>query len=111
MKKSVYEKVLKMDVSAEYRGVAIFTMIMIYQNIGEYEKAKVLASEQNSIVLCKEVLLPKASAGEEKDKYQGENIIALLQELYIAISDSVATKISIQTTKYGRISVFCSFSI
>ena len=25
-----------------------------------------------------------------------------MQELYIAISDSVATKISIQTTKYGR---------
>ena len=99
---SVYEKVLKMDISVEYRGVAIFTMIMIYQSIGEYEKAKILASEQNSIILCKEVLLPKASIGEEKDKYQGENIIALLQELYIAISDSVATKISIHTTKYGR---------
>ena len=99
---SVYEKVLKMDISAEYRGVAIFTMIMIYQSIGEYEKAKILASEQNSIILCKEVLLPKASIGEEKDKYQGENIIALLQELDVAISDSVATKISIQTTKYGR---------
>ncbi len=99
---SVYEKVLKMDISVEYRGVAIFTMIMIYQSIGEYEKAKILASEQNSIILCKEVLLPKASIGEEKDKYQGENIIALLQELDIAISDSVATKISIHTTKYGR---------
>lgn len=98
----VYEKVLKMDISAEYRGVAIFTMIMIYQSIGEYEKAKILASEQNSIILCKEVLLPKASIGEEKDKYQGENIIALLQELYIAISDSVATKISIHTTGYGK---------
>ena len=98
----VYEKVLKMDISAEYRGVAIFTMIMIYQSIGEYEKAKILASEQNSIILCKEVLLSKASIGEEKDKYQGENIIALLQELYIAISDSVATKISMHTTKYGR---------
>ena len=99
---SVYEKVLKMDSSAEYRGVAIFTMIMIYQSIGEYEKAKVLASEQNSIILCKEVLLPKASIGKEKDKYQGENIIALLQELDVAISDSVATKISIHTTEYGR---------
>ena len=99
---SIYEKVLKMDISAEYRGVAIFTMIMIYRNIGEYEKAKILANEQDSIILCKEVLLPKASVGEEKDKYQGENIIALLQELSIAISDSVYTKISIHTMEYGR---------
>ncbi len=98
----IYEKLLKMDVSVDYRGTAIFTMIILYQRTGNYEKAKSLANEQNSIILCKEVLLPKATVGEEKDKYQGENIIALLQELYIAISDSVTTKISIYTTEYGR---------
>lgn len=95
----VYEKLLKMDISTDYRGAAIFTMIMIYRRIGDCEKAKVLANEQNSIVLCKEVLLPKATVGEERDKYQGESIIALLQELYIVISDSVTTKISME---YGR---------
>ncbi|MBQ8278596.1 MAG: helix-turn-helix transcriptional regulator [Roseburia sp.] len=98
----VYEKLLKMDISEEYRGAAIFTMIMIYKMTGHYKKAKELANEQNSIVLSKEVLLPNATVGEEKDKYQGEKIIALLQELYIAISDSVATKISMYTTEYGR---------
>ena len=99
---SVYEKVLKMDSSAEYRGVAIFTMIMIYRNIGEYEKAKILANEQTSILLCKEILLPKASVGEEKDKYLGEGIIVLLQELCALISDSITTNISIYTTEYGK---------
>lgn len=98
----VYEKLLKMDVSADYRSAAIFTMIMLYKRTGDYEKAKELANEQASIVLCKEVLLPKATVGEERDKYQGENIIALLEELYVAISDSVATKTSIYTTEYGR---------
>jgi len=63
----VYEKLLKMDISSDCRGTAIFTMILLYKRTGNYEKAKALAFEQDSIVLCKEVLVPKAVVGEEKD--------------------------------------------
>ncbi len=98
----IYEKLLKMDISADCRSSAIFTMIMLYQKTGAYEKAKSLAHEQNSIVLCKEVLLPRTSVGEEREKYQGERILALLQELTHAISDSVSSKISIHSTEHGR---------
>lgn len=98
----VYEKLLKMDVSADCREAAVSTMVMLYKKTGYYEKAKALANEQNSIVFSKEVLLSKAAFGEEMDQYQGENILALLQELYAAVFNSVATKISIFTSEYGR---------
>lgn len=98
----VYEKLLKMDIPSDYRGSAIFTMILLYKRTGSYEKAKTLAMEQDSLLLCKEVLLPKATMGEEYERYQGEAIIALLQELFIVISDSVASKSSIYCSEYGR---------
>ena len=46
----------------------------------------------------RETLLPKATEAEERDKYQGEAIIALLTELKNVIVNSVCTKISIFTT-------------
>ncbi|MBE6551333.1 MAG: helix-turn-helix transcriptional regulator [Ruminococcaceae bacterium] len=90
----IFEKVLTMDISSEDRDVIIMMLIMVYTSMGNTDKAKALASNQNSIITCRETLMPKATAAEERDKYQGEAIISLLTELRNVICDSVCTKIS-----------------
>lgn len=97
-----YERVLKCDPSSEDREIAICQITPLYCRMGEYEKAKALAKNQNSLAICKEMLLPLATAGEEKARYQGERMMALLSNLRFAISEAVATKPSISSSEYGR---------
>ena len=98
----VYEKLLKSNPSAEDREKAIRQITPLYCCMGEYEKAKALAKAQSSLVVCKEVLLPLATVGEEKARYQGERIMALLSNLRLAISESVATRPAVSSSEYGR---------
>lgn len=85
---SIYEKVLKMNITSEQRKVVIFSLIMLYQHLGSHEKAKALAEEQPSLILSREVLLAHNTTAEERDKYRGELIIALLTEMCHAITNS-----------------------
>ena len=98
----VYEKLLKCNPSSEDREVAIRQITPLYCRMGEYEKAKALANEQNALVICKEVLLPLAAVGEEKARYQGERIMALLSNLRFAILEAVASRPAISASEYGR---------
>lgn len=98
----ICEKLWEMDAPAEYREATIFSMIMLYGMMGQHEKAKALAMKQQSVRLCKEVLLARAATGEEMDRYQGEGILDLLSELKMLITNSVMSKNSTQTTEYGR---------
>jgi len=43
-----------------------------------------------------------ATVGEEKARYQGERIMALLSNLRFAISEAVATRPTISSSEYGR---------
>ena len=97
-----YEKILKSNPSSEEREITIRQITPLYCRMGEYEKAKALANDQNSIVISKEVLLPLATVGEEKARYQGERIMALLSNLRFAISETVATRPAVSTSEYGR---------
>ena len=97
-----YEKLLKCDPSAEDREVAIRQITPLYCRIGEYKKAKALANDQNTLVICKEVLLPLATVGEEKARYQGERIMALLSNLRFAVSEAVALRPAVSSSEYGR---------
>ncbi len=98
----VYEKLLKSNPSSEDRKIAICQITTLYSRMGEYEKAKALANDQNALDICKEVLLPLATVGEEKARYQGERIMALLSNLRFAIVEAVATKPSISSSEYGH---------
>ena len=98
----VYEKLLKLNPPPEERKVAIRQITPLYCRIGKYEKAKALAKAQNSLVISKEVLLPLATVGEEKARYQGERIMALLSNLTLAISETVATRPAVSSSEYGR---------
>ncbi len=98
----ICEKLWETDAPEEYREATIFSMIMLYGMMGQHEKAKTLAKNQQSVTRCKEVLLARAATGEEMDRYQGEGIIDLLSQLKIIITNSVLSKTSVQTTEYGR---------
>ncbi|MBO5295934.1 MAG: helix-turn-helix transcriptional regulator [Clostridia bacterium] len=98
----VYEKLLKANPSSEDREIAICQITPLYCRVGEYEKAKALANDQNAIIICKELLLPMATVGEEKARYQGERIMALLSNLSFAISESVALRPAVSSSEYGR---------
>ncbi len=97
----VFEKVLTMDISPEDRDVVTMMMVSVYAQMGYTDKAKALALKQNSIITCRETLMPKATEAEERDKYQGEAIISLLTELKNVLCDSVCTKISLFTKAEG----------
>ena len=98
----VYEKLLKSNPSSEDREIAICQITPLYCRMGEYEKAKALANDQNAIIICKELLLPMATVGEEKARYQSERIMALLSNLRFAISESVALRPAVSSSEYGR---------
>ena len=96
-----YEKILKSNPSAEDREATIYQLTSLSCDMGEYDRAKALANEQNSITICKEVLLSLASTGEEKVRYQGECLTALLRNLDFVISNAIALRPSVQTSEYA----------
>ena len=98
----VYEKVLKSNPSAEDRETAICQLTPLYCRMGEYEKAKTLANNQNSVIICKEMLLPMATSGKERAMYQSERIMALLSQLELSISEAVAFRPKVSSSEYGK---------
>ena len=98
----VYEKLLRLTLSAEEREAVICQITTLYCRMGEYEKAKALANEQNSMIVSKEILLPSATVGEEQSRYQGECILALLDNLEFIIVNAVALRPSINSSEYGK---------
>ncbi|MBE6896552.1 MAG: helix-turn-helix transcriptional regulator [Ruminococcaceae bacterium] len=97
----VFEKVLKMDISSEDYDAIIMLLTITYNQMGYTDKAVNLAMKQNSIIMSREMLLPKATNGEESKKYQGEAIIALLTELTNIIAGSIGNNISFYKSKPG----------
>lgn len=89
----VYEKVLLCGVEDAQRDEAIIAITVLTRVMGNCDKAKEVASRQNSLGACKEVLLASATDGEERVMYRGKEIIALLYALQNAIiSGSAITK-------------------
>ena len=97
-----YEKALKSNPSPEDSATAIRQLIVLYTRMGEYEKGKDLANNQNVIFLSKELLLPLATVGEEKARYQSERIVALLSNLFFAVSESLALHPNISSSEYKK---------
>ena len=98
----VYSKLLSLDVPAKYRDASHLFMIHMYKYMGEYEKAKAIATEQPPVHSCKEVFLSLATVGEEQAKYEGELIITLLTHLKGSVSRSVLMNSDLSSSEYGR---------
>ncbi len=97
-----YEKALRSNPSPEDRISAILQLTPLYCRMGEYKKAKALANEQRELAICKEMLLPLATVGEEKAKYEGERIIALISNLRFAIYQSLALRPVVSESNYKK---------
>ena len=97
----VFEKVLTMDIPPEDRDAITSLSVITYAKMGENDKAKALALKQNSLVMSRELLLTNATESEERDKYHGEAIIALLTELHHVIESAISTKVSLFTSQAG----------
>ena len=98
----VYEKVLKLNPMDKDREDAIFSLLKLYRFLGEFEKAKTLAKKQASLSVCRENLMPKTAFGEEAKRYEGEQIIALLSSLSMAIENAVSGNQAVYSSEYGR---------
>ena len=94
----VFEKVLGMDIPAEDRDTIVMMMVITYAKMGYYDKAKALAASRDSIISSRELLLTKAADAEERDRYCGEAIIALLTEIKRVIVYAVSTKVPLFTS-------------
>ena len=96
-----YEKVLKVNSAPEERKRALRGMIPLYCSMGEYEKAKTLANDQNPLVICKEALLSSAATGKEKAHYQETYLMELLTEFDHILFDAISTRPAIFTSEQG----------
>ena len=94
-----YEKLLKIKPMHE---TAILGVVSLYREMGEYEKAKALAYKQGGIAVCRELLLPQATVGEDAEHFWGESILSLLSWLDTSISLAISYKPSGYTTEYGK---------
>lgn len=89
---TVYEKLLKINPSTAERKAAIRGMVPLYCRTGKAKEAKELAEAQNSISVCKEMLLPLATQGEEMMRYEGERLMTLLLKLVASTSSALSAK-------------------
>ena len=99
---TVYEKLLKANPSSEERTTAICQLTPLYCKMGEHEKAKSLANAQSPLIISREVLLPQATTGKERIKYQGERLTTLLSSLSFAVSEPIAIRPAISSSEYGK---------
>ena len=97
-----YEKALALGLSSEERDIVVTRLVIAYAKMGYSDKAKSLADNQNSVFVCREVLLPQATGAEERDKYYGEAVIALLQQLKNIFVNSVFTNRTLITQPIGK---------
>ena len=98
----VYERLLKSNPSAEDREIAIQQITVLYCRMGDYVKAKALANDQNAMGICKELLLPMATVGEEQARYQAERLMALLGNLEFALSESVGLRPAVYSSELAK---------
>lgn len=91
----VFEKLLKMKDAFPEKDAVILIMVADYSKMGQFEKAKALAEKQNSIFVSRECLMIHATTDEERDRYLGEAIISVMNELKKLIETAVTTKKSL----------------
>lgn len=91
---SVFEKLLTMDNVPE-REVVTLLMVSDYSKMGEFSKAKELAKSQSPVFASRECLLVHASEESEREKYLGEAVFTLLDELKKNIETAATTKKSL----------------
>ena len=98
----VYERILKCNPSPYERESTMIALVALYGRMGEHEKAKALVMQQNPVRISKEVMLPKATFGEERAKAEAKCIVNLLSCLSHAIQNPLAMRPALSSSEYGK---------
>lgn len=97
----LFEKALALGLDSDGRMAVICVMVQLYGITGQYDKAEALVRKQDSVVICRECLLPVASEVEKRDRYLGEALLALVRQLKQIMEISVLGKLSLCRSMAG----------
>lgn len=102
---TAYEKALTFDIPVSDRDVVTSLIVSLYSVTGQFDKATALAQKQASVIVSREVLMASAAKDEEREKYRGEALIALLTQLCITVESAYCENL----TKAAALISFAQF--
>lgn len=97
----VFEKILPRLTEPKDRENVIKNMVRLYAIRGEYGKAESLAEKQDSIAICREVLLPLTAVGSKRTVYQGELLLSLLSGMTSLMIEEASWRFELRHTRQG----------
>lgn len=98
---TVFERILPQLTEPEDRERVIRNMVRLYAIRGEYSKAEALARSQDSIAICREVLLPSTAVGTQRTVYQGKLLLSLLSSIANLLIAEVSWRSELRHTRLG----------
>ena len=99
---SILEKTLDCELHPLQRSLATLQLVNLYRRMGAFDKAKALATSQNDVRTCKELMLCSATTGEEKARYRAEGLLELLGQTKALAVEFVAMNPKVSFSEYGR---------
>ena len=109
---SLFEHLSNTTTDDEIRMKSIYSLVLIYRNIGEYDKGVALAKRVPSIDTCREIMLANATDGAEHERYLIEALDSMASNFASQTVYSLTTKLSNFKTELpikkikGAISIF-----
>ncbi|MCQ2425422.1 MAG: helix-turn-helix domain-containing protein [Lachnospiraceae bacterium] len=91
----IAEKALKFDLPVKDRDCTVGRLNAVFGEIGEHEKGYALAQKQSTLGVSRELLLAYCANSETANKYEGEAIIALLEQLCEIVLSSFSKKVTV----------------
>ncbi len=77
----LFERLLETVTDPDIRNDAAYNLILLYRNLGEYEKGLALADRMPSLRYSREILRSDAVDGRVKCRMEGEALLELAKEL------------------------------
>lgn len=87
-------------------GNVVCSLLSLYSQMGEYEKAENRAMKQPPIQECKEVLLASVFNDKKGELYRGEAILSLLHTLSVSLENAIA-KNGVLSQNQDGIDIIC----
>ncbi len=89
---TLYENLIKTAQNDDIRNKSICSLVMLYRNFGEYDKALALADRLPPLEQCREIARTNAIDGVSQARYLGEGLLALAEQfaelmMYALVND------------------------
>lgn len=93
---TIFGRLIEETRDPQIREKSIYWQILLYSNIGEYEKGLALAEKMPSMYYSREFLRIRAVEGEQSERYYGEMLIALAR----AFAENVAQALMVKQSNF-----------